>query len=73
MKPPDLRYALKVRWLKLFPFTSPIGYTLYLSLDILWLFWFFFALGFFIFTMVIEIDIECYSSKKSLSGLILAR
>ena len=70
MKPPDLRDALKVRWLKLFPFTSPIGYTLYLSLDILWLF---FALGFFIFTMVIEIDIECYSSKKSLSGLILAR
>ena len=73
MKPPDLRDALKVRWLKLFPFTSLIGYTLYLSHYILWLFWFFFALGFFIFTTMVEICIECYSSKKSLSGLILAR
>lgn len=63
MKPPDLRDALKVRWLKLFPFTSPIGYTLYLSHNILWLFCFFFALGFFGFCCVIAVMIAQYHGK----------
>ena len=63
MNPPDLRDALKVRWLKLFPFTSPIGYTLYLSHYILWLLWFFFALGFFGFCGVIAVMIAQYHGK----------
>lgn len=60
MNPLDLRDALKVRWLKQFLFTLPIGYTLYPSLDILWLFWFFSALG---FCSVIAVVIAQYHVK----------
>ena len=50
MKPPNLRDALKVRWLKLFPFTSPI-------------LWLFFALGFFSFCGVIAVMIAQHYGK----------